>query len=243
MKGVKTTVIVFSMIIAIGFILQSFAKKSDFKAALLTENMVGEFKTLSVHGCMDVIFTQGPAAEAKLEGDQSLIDKIEFEKKGDELIVKFNDKNIDCSSNKSVRIYLSSPAIENINLAGSGNITSTNQITNNGNFGLDIAGSGNIDIDLISASLSADIAGSGNIEVEGITNKVEIDIAGSGNFKGSNLIVSEAAIDIAGSGNVYINTSGNITADIAGSGHVLYTGTPAKIKKDIAGSGKVKAAN
>ncbi|MFI5173138.1 MAG: head GIN domain-containing protein [Chitinophagales bacterium] len=240
MKGIKTTAIVFVILIATGFVLQSFAKKGE--TGIVNGNTVGEFKTLTVEGCMDVVFTQGPATEARFEGDERLIDNIVFEKKGDELIVKFKDKKAECSSTKSVKIYLSSPAVENINLAGSGDITSTNEINNNVSFAIDLAGSGNIDIDLSASSLSADIAGSGNITVDGRTNKVDIDIAGSGDFMGNKFVVSEAEIDIAGSGNAYINTSGNISASIAGSGDVLYTGNPAKIKKDIAGSGKVKAA-
>ncbi len=70
-------------------------------------------------------------------------------------------------------------------MAGSGNITLTGDFTGNNNFKVEIAGSGNINIDDGDAfNFSASKFGSGNINACGFTaENAEVEIAGSGDTK------------------------------------------------------------
>ncbi len=139
-------------VIGAGFILQSFIDRPDRGNSVSIEN-IGEFKSLSVNGCMDVMFTQGATSAARLEGDKELGDQIEFIKENDALTVKFRDNDTNCR-NKKITVYLSSPALQDISLAGSGNVSTTNQLGGSEKIHLSIAGSGNMSVELISQSLA-----------------------------------------------------------------------------------------
>ncbi|WP_158642779.1 head GIN domain-containing protein [Chitinophaga japonensis] len=202
------------------------------------ERSVGAFTKLSVRGSMDVFLTQGPAKAAVIEADDNILPLIELEKEGDELVVRLR-RHTSINTRKAMKVYLTTPEIEGLYLAGSGNIKLENKFSNNREMKLKVSGSGNIDGELNAPQVDADISGSGDITLRGETKELDIDIAGSGDFKGSDLLSENADIKIAGSGDALVHASMTLDARIAGSGDVRYKGTP-QVSSKVAGSGSVK---
>ena len=145
---------------------------------------------------------------------------------------------------KEVKVFVTSPTIKSIEIAGSGVFAASNKINVTDDLRMEIAGSGKMLLaDVTCKDSNMEIAGSGNIEVGNIAARdVHAEIAGSGDINLATMTCNKFHIEIAGSGNV---TSDNITADdvhteIAGSGDVTLKGSVKHHTKDIAGSGKVK---
>lgn len=229
------TIIVF--FVATGLILQSFTGNV---LKIEGKNVdISAFTELNVEVPYDIIFTQGNAATLKIDADAATLEKIEVLQKGDKLTIGIKDNQYKNTKGGDVKIYLSTPALKTINVAGSGNFTSTNIITNNETIATSVAGSGNIDASIQSAGLKGDIAGSGNITLKGTTKKVTFSIAGSGNFMLNDLIAEDVTGDIAGSGSAKVYANNMLEASIAGSGDIIYYGNPKDVKKNVAGSGKV----
>jgi len=202
------------------------------------ERPVGEFTKLSVKGSMDVYLAQGPAQAAVIEAEDNILPLIELVKEDDELIVRLK-RHTSVSTRRAMKVYLTTPEIEGVYLAGSGNIKLQNKFSNNSQVKLKLSGSGDIEGELNSPEVDASISGSGDITLRGETRELDIDIAGSGNFKGSELLSENADIKIAGSGDADVHASVNLKAKIAGSGDVHYKGTP-QVSSTVAGSGSVK---
>jgi predicted small secreted protein len=202
------------------------------------ERSVDAFKELSVRGSMDVYITQGPAKAAVIEAEDNLIPFIEFEREGDKLIVR-QKRHTNLNNTRPIKVFLSTPELESIGLAGSGNIKLENKFSNNTHMKLSVSGSGDFNGVINSPNVDADIAGSGNITVEGETRELDVDIAGSGNFKGQELHSEKAGVTIAGSGDASIHASVSLDAKIAGSGDVHYKGNP-QVSSKVAGSGSVR---
>lgn len=202
------------------------------------ERSVEAFKELSVRGSMDVYVTQGPAKPAVIEAEDNLIPLIEFEHEGDKLIVR-ERRHTNISNTKAMKVYLTTPELESIGLAGSGNIKLENKFTNNTHMKLSVSGSGDLSGAVNSPNVDANIAGSGNISVDGETRDLDVDIAGSGNFRGQQLLSEKAEVKIAGSGDASVHASVTLDAKIAGSGDVHYKGSP-QVSSKVAGSGSVK---
>ncbi len=202
------------------------------------ERSINPFKELSVRGSMDVYITQGPSKAAVIEADDNIIPLIELEQEGDKLIVRLK-RNTSINSSRGMKVYLTTPELEELHLAGSGNAVLENKFTNNTEMKLSLSGSGNLRGTINSPNIDANIAGSGDISVDGETQKLDIDIAGSGNFKGSSLMSESADVTIAGSGNANIHASVKLDAKIAGSGNVSYKGSP-QVNSKVAGSGSVR---
>ncbi|WP_298732169.1 head GIN domain-containing protein [uncultured Chitinophaga sp.] len=202
------------------------------------ERSVDAFSELSVRGSMDVYLTQGPSKAAVIEAEDNLIPYIEFDRDGDKLIIR-ERRNTNIRATRAIKIYLTTPELESIGLAGSGNIKLENKFSNNTHMKLNVSGSGNLSGAINSPEVDANIAGSGNITVEGESRDLEVDIAGSGNFRGQQLLSEKAEVTIAGSGDASVHASVNLEAKIAGSGDVHYKGSP-QVNSKIAGSGSVK---
>ena len=200
------------------------------------------FNRVEVAGGFKVIYEQGEQCSVRIEAPEQAINEMTVYVKNDELrIRKSVDKPTVRQSN--VKIYVTSPDIKVVDMAGSGMFTASNPV-NVGKFKADLAGSGKIMLAQLSCDAAdLELAGSGLIEFGKLDAKVsaKADIAGSGDIKIGEMTCAKFNIEIAGSGNVNCDniTADDVKADIAGSGDVNLKGTINHHSKSVAGSGKV----
>ena len=127
--------------------------------------------------------------------------------------------------------------INDVSLAGSGDLISKDQIITN-DLNISLAGSGDIILNVKTQSVKGAVAGSGDISLKGSTNNLLAKVAGSGDFNSYELNANDAEVSIAGSGDVQVSASNNLKARVAGSGDVTYRGNPT-VDKKVAGSGNI----
>lgn len=137
-----------------------------------------------------------------------------------------------------VDVYVTAKSLSSVGLGGSGSIDVDGTLKGE-NVKVSVGGSGTVTTAVESNDLTASIAGSGNIDMKGKANDSHISIAGSGNLKAADLKVNAAEISIAGSGDVRMAIEKTLSARIAGSGNVTYTGNASASNISSAGSGRV----
>ncbi|MCB0581368.1 MAG: DUF2807 domain-containing protein [Phaeodactylibacter sp.] len=194
------------------------------------------FTKISLGTPGEVFLSQGEAYSFRVEAQQNIIDNLETKINGEELEIGF-DKSV--RSYESLKFYITMPTLEEVNLAGSGDVAGETPFSGLGNFEANIAGAGNVSLSLEARAVSLSIAGSGDIELDGTAESVEVNIMGSGSVRAESLSTPTADINIAGSGDCAIDATKKLDVSIAGSGDVYYLGSP-EISKSIAGSGSVK---
>ena len=206
-----------------------------------TETAMETFDGLNVAGPFNVIFEQGEGCTVRVDGTTEQLEKMTIYVKEGELFID-QRKNEPKGTFDGMRIFVSAPMIDGIEIAGSGTVTASKQLAVN-DMDLDIAGSGDITIaQLTCQDLDISIAGSGDVTLGMVqASKVKNDIAGSGGIDIAGLICKTVYNDIAGSGDITLNNLkvDNVKTDIAGSGDVILRGTAGQHDEDIAGSGKV----
>jgi hypothetical protein len=219
---------------------------------------VSGFNGVTLAGFGDVYITQGETEELSVETDDNLFDQLDIQVRGDELILSMKP-NVNLDPSKSIIYHLTVKDLNNITLAGSGNIysdpiqTSDMKIllAGSGNIevkglsgdGLDInlAGSGNITVEQIDVtSVDTSINGSGDIRLDGKADHQTIKVNGSGSYSAGDLETAKADISIAGSGNLTVWVTDELDIHVNGSGDVSYYGRPA-VNQSGNGSGKVKS--
>ena len=208
----------------------------------------------------DVNFTIADTYSCTVRMDENLFEYLEVKVKDGELQLGNLQKQMkERLSPTECVIEVTAPGLDEINMAGSGNVNILSPLNANkmeffvagsGNIvfkgpahisdvELGIAGSGDIHMPaLISEDLELNIAGSGNAKIEsGSVTEAEIDIAGSGNC---NLACEIGKLDanIAGSGDITARVIGQLEYSIIGSGDIGYYGNP-ELKGDKLGRGKV----
>lgn len=229
------------IIVAMLLMTFSFISLSSFSADEKKENRkVSSFKSLSLSISADVYITQGSKTEVILEGDPKTLEHIETKVSQGNLKIKYDSWR--SNRYKKVKIYVTSPNWEGVNVSGSGNVVSKSAIKSD-EFTMTLSGSGRISIENLSANeLEARISGSGDIDVAGPkkAGSLEISISGSGDYDGIDLAVDKVDIRISGSGSARVFAESELKASVSGSGDIYYKGN-ALIDARISGSGKVRS--
>jgi hypothetical protein len=201
---------------------------------------ISDFTSLDVSGPFDVIVTQDPNETLRIETDANLHPYIEVKNQNGKLRISTrNGYNI--RSRKRIEIFISGPVFGRISLNGSGSLRSKGRIKSN-NIDVNIAGSGEVVMELDAPLVKTEISGSGSARLSGETESFESRINGSGEVYAFNLLSENTKVKISGSGEAEVYASKQLEISIAGSGDVGYKGNPS-VKQSVAGSGDIRKVN
>jgi len=192
---------------------------------------------------------QGDASSVEIDAPQAVLDDIEAKVDGETLEISSGDESgfvgrlfgDDGLDTDRVDVYVTTPTIKDVTLAGSGQVVGGTRIEAP-SFSLSVAGSGDMDLDLDAEDLSVRVAGSGTCTLRGQAKTVDVNISGSGDLRASALDTQRAEVRIAGSGTAELSVDDRLSAKIFGSGDVRYRGRPA-IETTTLGSGEIHSMN
>jgi hypothetical protein len=231
-RGLLVSAIVVLITITTGFAYGQAVEKE-------TRNLSG-FTRVSFGISGDLFINFGSDFKVVLEGNKSLLDKIETEISGGKLIIKKDSWH--SSVSEKVTVYITMPELEGLGVSGSGKAEIKDAVKAS-DLDLSVSGSGKIvTADINVKELNVSISGSGDVIIEGSGDaaKADVAISGSGNYTGENLKIGSADFSISGSGSCRCNVTDNLSASVSGSGNVTYIGSP-KIDARVSGSGRVRS--
>ena len=201
-----------------------------------------DYDAIKVAGSFDVDLVAGKEGKIIIKGEENLVSAIKVEVEDNVLkIYVEKGSNIRPSMGKKIEVTVPFEKISEVSLAGSGNVQSKNVIKSD-KFTAKLAGSGNFNLEVNSTNLELNLSGSGNINLKGSSDSLTTKLAGSGNIEATNLKAKNVDVNVSGSGNSRVNCIENLTARIAGSGDIKYTGNPEKRDVKVSGSGSITKA-
>ena len=217
---------------------------------------VADFSGVTLAGFGDVYITQAETESLSVETDDNIFAQLDIRVTGNELILG-TKPNVSLNPSRSIVYRLTVKDLNDIVLAGSGNIYSEAlqsdelrvSVAGSGDIkvkgfdgtGLSIRlpGSGNITIEKVAVtSVDTSINGSGDIKLIGKAERQSIDVNGSGKYVAGDLETASADISIVGSGNLTVWVNDNLDVRVSGSGDVSYFGRPS-VNQRGGGSGNV----
>lgn len=208
------------LILFAGIIISSCSKERiTGNGPVVTENRsLSNFNAVSVSGSTDVYITYGSNYKVEVKGYSNLLSHFESRLVNNTLYLGYESGvNV---HNDNTEVFITMPALGGLQLAGSGNISTTGNFAGNTNFETRIEGSGNITI------------------AQGSTQNFNSSITGSGNVYAFGMVATNAETNTTGSGNTEITVTNQLKVKIEGSGNVYYRGTPTVVA-NITGSGVV----
>lgn len=198
------------------------------------DRALSEFKRIVVNTSPDVFLTQGFIQEVRVEAEDNLQPRIITRVSGGALIIEAKD----CiRHSQPVKVYVTIPVIEGIEITGSGSVEGTNPMVGTA---LDIRmiGSGSLNMSLTYDKINVNNTGSGNINFSGAATEQSVRLTGSGNYNAIDLLSNICEATLTGSGSAQVHVIDQLTATITGSGNVVYEGD-ATVEQSITGSGRV----
>lgn len=206
---------------------------------IVTESRkVSKAENVKLAGSFDVIITQGEETKISIEADENLMDYIILSEGPDQLVLK-EKNNFNLKSDHPIKVYITTPRLSGIKLAGTGSVTGKGKFTGSEKLSIDIAGSGDMNFEVNAPEVDVDIAGVGSLTLAGETKNARYEIAGSGDCDALNLKSENVRVKVAGIGTVKVFADVTLDVNVAGSGTVYYKGA-ATVKQKIAGVGSIK---
>ena len=202
------------------------------------EFFVNEFTDVRLGVDADVFITQGDDHHVRVLAQGNILDELDFRVRNRTLSIG-RDRCL--KDYRNIEVYLTMINIEHLDISGSGSIRGEN-IFQVRDLGLEISGSGNIDVALEGDDIEARVSGSGDLVLEGQADVLDYRVSGSGDLESFDLQVRRADINISGSGNAEVYVTDFLDVRISGSGDVFYKGDP-DIDSRISGSGRIIDAN
>ncbi len=231
-------------------ILQACNTESATKVNTKPENRniaVESFTDISIEGSHNVYYMQGNNTSVKVSGCTDDINRMNIYCKNNTLHISRKSKNFSILSlltnpKNDIKVYITSPNIRGVYIAGSGSFYAQNNIDTD-QMTAKVTGSGNIEMkDIICNKSSISVVGSGNIYIEKLTtDKSKISIPGSGSIKIDCSNINNTTNSITGSGYIKIGKANIGQADnhITGSGSIDIDGKVKVHKDHVTGSGNV----
>jgi len=203
------------------------------------------FNELMIGGDFNVILTDDASGSLTLKGSKEAVEEVSVTLRNQKLRIEKKKSSYWINFGKSgqrVTVEIPSTTFKGIYLSGSGKLSGSIKAADQ--LKVVVSGSGSIQSDLGNAqSINASVSGSGDLTLTGNCDLLTLQIAGSGNINADELRANVVEAKIAGSGNGRVHVSDKLTASIAGSGNLTYSGNPDKVEHSVAGSGRIRSKN
>ena len=197
---------------------------------------VGDFTGIKAGDAFNITLTQNDATSLKVNAPENVQSQIKTEVKDGVLIIS-SEGNI--KTDKPIEIAISIKALNNLDISGSSDVKSENQLTCD-KLTIESSGAGDIHLELKAAEVKADISGAGDLTLKGSAQMLEVTVSGAGDLKASNLEANKIKAKVSGAGDAKVNAIQSLDADVSGAGSIIYKGNPAERNVNITGAGSVR---
>ncbi len=177
----------------------------------------GTFSGIQVTNFAKVTITQDTVEQLSIVSDDNIIDHVGTVVNGGNLIVGLDNGSY---NNVTVKVYASMKAINRLESVGTADFTATGPIQTD--------------------SILCRITGAGTITLSGTATFEQVEIIGAGSVHNFDLVASRCSTLISGSGTVEVNATSRLDAIIAGTGSIVYAGSPQIIQQSVTGVGSVR---
>jgi Putative auto-transporter adhesin, head GIN domain len=180
-------------------------------------SFIGTFTEIRLEGSANVKVRQGDSIEVIVKDFPNLLPFIRTTISGNTLVIDIQSDT--WISNSVAEVTVTLPKLTGLEISGSGDIGSVNNLT--------------------CEDLGILISGSGDISLAGKGKKMNAKISGSGDVRTFDFICDDIKASVTGSGNMDLNAVKTLDANISGSGDITYKGNPS-VNSQVTGSGRVK---
>jgi len=243
MKNKLITAVLFaSILISAGCVKDNGVCISSTGKTITQDRGSEAFTTISVYDNINLILTQDPSVNnIKVEAGENLIEGITTRIDSGKLVLRNeNSCNWLRSFKVPVNVYLTFTKLDTLSFQAAGNITCTNDWTNNSVYVAVIEGSGQFDLKLQAYRSFFFIPnGTTTISVIGKSDVTTIISSSFGPVHAENLVSKFTYISTHSPNDVFVSSSVDLQVEIGNIGNVYYRGNPANIQTELLSEGKL----
>ena len=202
---------------------------------------ITSFDAIRVDAPVEVIVTTGASASAKVDGDQSLIERLHVDVSGRLLTIRMDRAQPGEKSGGRATLRLSTGMVERLVLTGGGSISVNRMKGLRGD--IILGGNGDVSVAALDLDqLSLGVAGAGRATLAGRAAVATVRVNGTGAVAADGLRVRQATISNDGPGNVALTAEVTAKVSASGSGDVSVTGKAA-CQVENRGTGRISCGD
>ena len=184
---------------------------------------------------INLYITQGETTDLLIRADENLLDVIETEVLGGELMVR---STANVRNAKSFKVFVTTPKIKSIKGSSGCNIYSETELVT-GDFNVSASSGCNIHLSVQAEAVEASTSSGSNIHLDGITGNFNGHASSGSNIKAEDLKAKNAEVKVSSGANIWIATENNLRANASSGGNVFYNGDPANTDFNKSSGGNV----
>ena len=205
-------------------------KFGDFGPKVTESRSLRGFEGIEVYGSPTVYYQQADSFSVKVKGPKDIVDNIITEVSDGKLTIRNRGKigmfNINFGGDYTLAVYVTSPDLVSVFLAGSGDIQFSS---------------------LLCDRCNLEVVGSGDASIRNLdTRETDVTLIGSGDINLRQQNAASTRITLRGSGDVNVEFAkgcGSVDAQLMGSGDIDLRGTVQSMNKYKSGSGDIDTDN
>jgi len=224
------------LLVAFVFCLASCNFTTGSGNIVTEKRSVGTFASLNVSSAFEVEVKIGPAEDIRVEADDNIIKHIRTEVSGNTLIIK--TENLHSINNAHMKVFITMPALNDINASASANVRVLDVIKGNGKLNFDASSSADIEAEVEAPEVEAEASSSGTVKLSGKTKNYKAQASSGANIKTADLLSENTDVSVSSGADAQVYASVSLTADASSGGSVNYRGA-GSIKKSESSGGSV----
>src|SRR5690606_23633335 len=155
----------------------------------------------------ELIMMQNPKTQLIVEGDENIIQLINFDVKGNTLHIGMQSDNIKISTDEHIKIYVHTPQLSSIESKGVLNISCLDSLLMLPTLTIENKGVLTGRLHVQSNKVKIHNQGAGDFSLSGTTSQLHITSKGAGSIVAEDLLAENVAINLSGAGNVTVNAT------------------------------------
>lgn len=195
----------------------AYAQKTASGNVTQQERNVGTFSKIEAGSAFTLILEQGPESKVIVETDDNYQDKIETVVKAEWL----NISSLGTRNPSALKVRITSPVIEEINMYGAAKLSSVGTIKAN-QLRLELSGASKATLTLDVQALITEISGASKVTLTGQATKHDAEMSGAINLNALGLTTTTTSIELSGASKATINSTNKINADLSGASSLSY---------------------
>jgi hypothetical protein len=176
---------------------------------------ISEFSKVEVTGGYEVEWTTGKPA-LTISAAENLLPLINTVVSGDTLKI---DATENFNTSKSIKIVVSSPTLEAVELTG-GNTLTASQLSGPG--------------------LKLESTGASKINLSGSVTNLNATLTGASRLKAKSLPAENCTLSLVGASEADVTVSGALKVSVTGASSVTYSGNPKTVDKEATGASSIE---
>ncbi|WP_340111691.1 head GIN domain-containing protein [Maribellus mangrovi] len=186
------------------------------------EREVDPFDEIKVSRGINLYLTQGESFALIIEADENLLEVIETEVAGDELIIR---STANVKSAKSFKVFVTAPEFEAIKGLAGCNIFSETELSTS-ELVLRASAGSNFNLEISAKTVDVSASAGSNMKLKGLAEDFYGKASSGSNIKAEDLKSTKAEVKVSSGANIWITASKRLEANANSGGNIFYAGEP-----------------